>query len=35
MRRDSHHNIAQYITTGMMISNGVRDIASAARPRRR
>ena len=26
MRRDSHHSTAQYITTGMTISNGVRDI---------
>jgi hypothetical protein len=35
MRRDSHHNIAQYITMGMTISNGVRDIANAVRLRRR
>ncbi len=26
MRRDSHHNMAQYMMT-MTISNGVRDIA--------
>ena len=35
MRRDSHHSMAQYITTGTTISKGVRDIASAARLRRR
>ncbi len=29
MRRDSHHSMAQYITMGMTISNGVRDIVSA------
>jgi len=27
MRRDSHHSMAQYITTGAMISSGARDIA--------
>ena len=35
MRRDSHHSMAQYITTGTTISNGVRDIASVLRLRRR
>jgi hypothetical protein len=27
MRRDNHHSMAQYITTGTTMSKGVRDIA--------